>query len=123
MKRYKAAPKRLKAEGKKLWKKLLPELDALGFLNSIDYEALEALCDCWQTYVFCTDQLAKSTEPMYFKAKSGFAQPNPLIAIKQRALDTFVKLCVKFGIMPYSRDKIRHEEKKADKPTKWAGLA
>src|SRR5690625_1355421 len=56
------APKRLSAEGRRIWDALAPELERLKFLRPSDQPAFERYCDTLASYWRVTLELRKAGE-------------------------------------------------------------
>lgn len=109
-------PSWLAPEAKKLWKRLVPELQRIGVLTMVDGEALAAACQNWAVYVE-TERFFKRKDPATGKPygrtyaytnKAGATNilPRPEVAIGQRALAEFRAFCAEFGLTPASRTRI-----------------
>jgi len=108
------APKRpawLTGEGKKMWERLAPQLEALGLLTQIDGEAFAAVCQCWKTFVECQRHLKKHGLTYVYINTLGAENEieRPQVKIGQKALDQFKSFCSEFGLTPSSRTRITIE--------------
>jgi P27 family predicted phage terminase small subunit len=105
------APKRpawVTGEGKRMWDKLVPELERLGLFTAVDGEAFAAACHSWGTYVYCQKYLKKNGLTYEYENKSGAVNEieRPEVKIGQKALDHFRAFCSEFGLTPASRTRI-----------------
>jgi len=117
----KPAPKHLPPEAKKLWKRLLKELETSNYVEHLDYELLEMLCRSYADWREATVRLETSEKVIV--TKTGYSQPSPWLKIKRDAEELFLKLSARFGVSPLSRSKIKPEEDKTtDVPRQWKGL-
>lgn len=95
-------------EGKKLWKRLMPELERLGLMTIVDGAAFEAVCQNYATWVKCEKHLKKYglTMKLYTKARDEYEIPRPEVAIGQKALKSVHTFMTEFGLTPASRVKL-----------------
>lgn len=103
-----SCPAWLSPEAKKLWKRLVPELQRIGVLTMVDGEALAGACQSWAVYVECERLLKKEGRTYQYTNKAGATNllPRPEVAIGQRALADFRAFCSEFGLTPASRTRI-----------------
>lgn len=69
-------PSSMPAEGKKEWKRVVPELDRLGVATNIDQAALEHYCTSWATWRHALKVIAKEGEVLM--GPSGSCMQTPI---------------------------------------------
>lgn len=106
-------PAWLNREAKRLWKKLMPELERLGLMTIINGPAFEAVCQSYATWVHCEKYLEKHglTLDLERHDKEGnvigtYVQQRPEVAIGQKALQAMKAFCTEFGLTPASMSRI-----------------
>ncbi len=85
------------------WRRLAPLLQRAGVISEGDRTALVALCVEWDRYV----EARAKAYPRVVKAPSGYAMPNPWLAIQSRALAACLKLWPELGLTPSSRSRVK----------------
>lgn len=85
------------------WRRLSPLLHQAGAISEGDRTALLALCVEWDRYV----EARAKAYPRVVKAPSGYAMPNPWLAIQSRALAACLKLWPELGLTPSSRSRVK----------------
>lgn len=90
------------------WRRVCPELAAIGVLTRLDRSALAAYCQSWSQWLHAIDKL-KATGPVV-KAPSGFPIQNPYFAIANSALKQMKAFLTEFGMTPSSRSRIHAGE-------------
>lgn len=106
------APRHLGKEGKKEWRRVAQELDAVGLLTVVDRAALAAYCEAWETWIDATRQVRE--EGMVLVSATGYAYPHPAQKIRERAMAQMLKFAAEFGMTPSSRSRIKMPQ--ADEP-------
>lgn len=86
------------------WKRVCPELAAIGVLTQLDRSALSAYCQSWSQWLAAIDKL-KLHGPVV-KAPSGFPIQNPYFSIANSALKQMKAFLTEFGMTPSSRSRI-----------------
>lgn len=97
-------PAWLSATAKKEWKRILPELVALGIVGSVDSAALAAYCTCVAT-VQEAEKIIQE-EGLIVYAPSGYPQQHPAVGIRSAALTQMRHFLSEFGMSPSSRSRI-----------------
>lgn len=87
------------------WRRLAPMLRKCRQVTEADRGALIACCVEWAHY----RKAVENRLPEIIKAPSGYAMPNPWIAISNRALAALVKLWAELGLTPSSRSRVTAE--------------
>jgi P27 family predicted phage terminase small subunit len=99
------------------WKRVLPELERLGLLTSIDGAALEGYCKAYSRWVeaeqFMDQILPGKDKPrgtVYKPSKdenSRYIQQLPQVAIAQKYLQIAKAFMAEFGLTPSSRGRMQ----------------
>jgi P27 family predicted phage terminase small subunit len=84
------------------WRRLAPLLRTARQITDADRAALVALCIEWALYLEARDK----AQPRVIASPSGYAMPNPWLAIKNRALAACLKLWPELGLTPSSRTRV-----------------
>lgn len=85
------------------WRRLAPLLRRCKQITEADRTALLALCIEWARYL----EAQTKAFPRVVKAPSGYAMPNPWIAIQRGALAACLKLWPELGLTPSSRSRVQ----------------
>lgn len=115
-----ACPSWINTGGKKMWKRLAPELERMGLLTNVDGEAFAAACHNYGLWVECErffkekirDPETGEDNPrgrtyVYINNGGGAnITERPEVKIGQRALADFRAFCTEFGLTPASRTRI-----------------
>jgi P27 family predicted phage terminase small subunit len=88
------------------WARLAPLLRRCRLVTEADRSALLALCLEWARYL----EARAKAYPRVVKAPSGYAMPNPWLAIQTKALAGCLKLWPELGLTPSSRSRVRTAE-------------
>ena len=94
----------LKGEGRKIWKKLAPELDDQGLLAKVNGTALEGLCRAYAKAVEAEKVLLE--KGLTFVTGNGYVVPRPEVTIAQKEWLIVKGFCQEFGLTPSSNGKI-----------------
>jgi P27 family predicted phage terminase small subunit len=84
------------------WRRLAPMLRRARQITEADRASLLALCIEWARYLEARDL----AQPRIIAAPSGYAMPNPWLAIQHKALSACMKLWPELGLTPSSRTRI-----------------
>lgn len=84
------------------WTRLAPLLRACRQITEADRAALLALCIEWARYL----EARSKAYPRVVKAPTGYAMPNPWLAIQTKALAGCLKLWPELGLTPSSRSRV-----------------
>jgi P27 family predicted phage terminase small subunit len=87
------------------WRRIVPELEALGLLSRLDRAALAAYCVCYGRWARAERELRKVAAVMT-TLRTGHQQPSPWIAISNGALKLMIKYLSEFGLSPASRARL-----------------
>lgn len=97
-------PSSLPPVGRALWKKLVPELERLGLLTSVDDGALHGLCLNYARAIQAAG-LVRKQGPVIVTDK-GFVLPHPAVAMERNAWKAYKEFCSLFGLDPSSRTRL-----------------
>ena len=103
------APSWLSEIGKNEWDKVTQQLYHLQMLHSVDLKLIEAYCNEIALYIECEMKLREENRIDEFKNSQGDLlrrQANPLIKMKNDALNNSLKLATQFGLTPVARASI-----------------
>ncbi len=112
-------PRTLSAEAKREWRRVVPELVAMGWIASIDRGVLIRYCTIWADWVELDEALQKSGKLV--RGRDGSPVRNPLWMMRRDAGEMAANLARDLGLSPAARlrNGIRHEPPapEADAPT------
>jgi len=101
-------PAWVNSDGKKMWKRLAGQLQAVGLLTEADLESFTMLCQSYGDYVAGEKDMKKNGR--YCKHVNKFGAENeverPVARATHRAFERYRFLCSEFGLTPASRGKI-----------------
>ena len=110
-------PSWLMPEAKREWKRLVPELEALGLLTVVDGGALAACCQAYGRMAEAERFLSmvgktKDGKPtgLMFKTDSGYYQQFPQVSIAQRYAQQYKGFLALFGLSPADRARLTTKE-------------
>lgn len=109
-----SCPSWLKGESRREWQRQCAQLRRLGILAKCDRAMLAAYCAAWGEFV----------EAQAWVEENGFTavSPNgcrilePMVGVRNRAVERLIKLADRFGFSPAARARVR-----AEKPAKDEG--
>ena len=104
-----AMPDDLPPEAEAEWRRVVPELEEIGVLASIDRAALIRYCCAWADWVELQDLIQKSGK--LIKGQKGNLVRNPLLLARSDVEATLSDLGKQLGLSPGARlrQDIRHE--------------
>ena len=94
-------PNWLDAEAKAEWRRVVPELTAVGLLGKVDRAALSGYCQAWARWKEAEAIL--SAKGLTSKIKSGYIMQRPEVAVALKYLAMVKAFCSEFGLTPSSR--------------------
>jgi len=97
-------PALLKGEALREWKRITPQLAAVGILTRLDLAVLAAYCQAWARWLDAESNLIK-TGPVV-KALSGYPMLNPWLCIANKAMQQIQRLAAELGLTPSARTRI-----------------
>ena len=102
-------PQWLSREGRKLWRRLAPELKRLGLLTIVDGPALTSLCEAYAEWRQAAAIIRK--EGLTLETPTGYLQERPEVAIAHKAQMRVKAWAAEFGLTPASRSRISVNQK------------
>jgi P27 family predicted phage terminase small subunit len=93
-------PRTLKGEARAEWNRIVPELEAIGVLATIDRGVLIRYCTAWADWVELDEQLQKSGRIV--RGQKGLVR-NPLWLLRRDAEETLIELGRQLGLTPIAR--------------------
>jgi P27 family predicted phage terminase small subunit len=99
----------LDATAKTEWRRLAPELVRLGLLTVLDVAKFEAYCrwySRWRRYEGQLTALWRRRDGELSKAKSGYVQQHPLVAMARSAAEMMNRFGSQFGLSGADRASI-----------------
>lgn len=109
-----AAPRYLDRLGREAWERLVPELERLGLLTTLDVLPIARYCDLWSRWRRARAKLRKDLID-----GKGSRRAETLIAKDCEA--AMIKLESEFGMTPSSRTRIETDAEPLTAPTKATG--
>ncbi len=102
-------PATLSAEAKREWRRIVPVIDAMGILTTVDRAVLVRYCTAWADWVELDAQIAKSSR--LIQGRDGNLVRNPLWLLRRDAAAEVAALSVQLGLTPVARlrSNIKHE--------------
>jgi len=94
-------PRDLSEEAKAEWRRVVPELEDIGILASVDRGVLVRYCTAWADWVELQRLLAQSGKVL--KGARGHLVRNPLWFMKNDAEQTVSDLAKQLGLTPAAR--------------------
>ena len=114
-----AMPRTLKGESRAEWNRVVPELEGMEILASIDRGLLIRYCVAWADWVELEGMLQLSGK--LIKGQKGNPVRNPLWLMKRDAEQIVTDLARQLGLSPVARLRagVRHEVPKTEPDTHW----
>ena len=97
-------PTWIDAAAKREWRRVVPELDRIGLLTTVDMAALAAYCQAFSRWKDAEESL--SEHGVTFETEKGYLMPRPEIAIAKMYLGFIKSFCAEFGLTPSSRGRM-----------------
>jgi P27 family predicted phage terminase small subunit len=94
----------LKGEGKREWRRIVPELERLGLLTLVDRAALAGYCQAWGRAVAAEKVLAE--KGMVKETPNGYLQQRPEVSIAFKAWQAVRAFASEFGLTPSARSRL-----------------
>jgi P27 family predicted phage terminase small subunit len=98
------APKWLKGDALKQWKKVMPILDGMGVITMADEDAVAAYCVAYAQFVKATEDI--EANGIVVDSYRGGVARNPAIQVQTGALDQMNKWGSKLGLSPVDRARL-----------------
>lgn len=105
-------PRWLNQEAKREWRRIVPELDALGLLTIVDRAALAGYCQAYARWRQAEEAIEKYG--MIGKTESGYVQQLPYVSIAQKSLQILKGFAQEFGLTPSSRSRMSVADPESD---------
>lgn len=106
------APDLLGEHARAEWDRVVPELQRLGLIKSIDRAALASYCEMWDLFVRATEDVHESglTVENHSVRKDGsesvWFTKNPSIAVQRDAQAALRAWCAEFGLTPAAEGRL-----------------
>src|SRR5574340_1643069 len=98
-------PHWLDLEAKREWRRIVPELDAMGILGKIDRAALAGYCQNWSEWRTAVEYLRANGRT--YTTASGQVKHRPEVLDANKAQAKMKAFLTEFGLTPASRSRIR----------------
>lgn len=92
-------------EAKREWNRIVPQLERLGLLTSVDRAALAGYCQAWARYRQAEEIL--DTEGFTITTDKGNVIQRPEVSISRNMLQQVRAFAAEFGLTPSSRGRIQ----------------
>ncbi len=102
-------PKSLRPDAKRVWKRIVPQLERMGVLASVDRDALVAYCRTFARWESAEDFLEKHGEVYPLRDDHGKVKcmvQFPQVAISRNLLQMLRSYQQEFGLTPSARSRI-----------------
>jgi len=112
-------PPELSRLAKREWRRIAPDLAALGLLAKIDRSALALYCEAYARWIEAIEAIHKYG--VVIKSPSGYPVQSPYVAIANKAGEQVRLMLGEFGMTPAARSRV-HATSPLEEESKWAGL-
>lgn len=105
-----SCPRFLSGGAKAEWRRIVPELEALGLLTKVDRAALAAYCQAYARWKEAEAFLTENGTTYVSRDKDGkvkFVAPFPQVSIAQKQSQLMHRFLVEFGLTPSSRTRVK----------------
>lgn len=102
-------PDWLPDEAKAEWSRQVKQLLAMGVIAEVDRALLAAYCEAWAEFVKASGELA--TEELVRLTDKGYPVANPLVSIRNAAVERMVRIAAQFGFSPSARARVKAVDK------------
>jgi P27 family predicted phage terminase small subunit len=100
-------PSWLSYQARAEWKRVVPELERMGLLTTVDRAALTGYCEAYARYVKAAKEIQKGfTYEYYTEDYQKKLAKKPECDIARDALNQVKAFCIEFGLTPSSRGKM-----------------
>ena len=124
------APSWLRAEAKKEWERLRPELERLKLRTAVDWGQFAAYCQAFAHWMAAEKWMQKHGTLITYKDATGnvkHQQIAPQMTIAAKSLETMKKFAAEFGLTPSARSRLNvkpaEKEKDGDDLDRELGLS
>lgn len=106
------APRHLKGEALKEWRRVTSELDRYGMISAVDRGALAMLCTCWARYVQAEEMIdaealrVPERHGLFVQTPNKFEIQAPWLALSNKAMEQYKSFCAEFGLTPSARSRL-----------------
>jgi P27 family predicted phage terminase small subunit len=87
---------------------LLNDLEGMGILCLVDRAQLALYATAWGEFVECTRKIGE--DGFSVNGSAGTPVLNPLVRVRQNAIDVMIRIAGQFGFSPVSRERISGAE-------------
>lgn len=118
-------PSYLTRDAKRVWRKVAPELKALGLLTKIDGELLAVYCQTFADWLSYKGKLQEYGDVQILRDDEGnprYVQPSPYVGMAHKAALLLRSIAQEFGFSPSSRTRINampSTDDELDELTQW----
>jgi len=98
-------PRILSKEGRKAWKIICEELEAMSILSRAEFGIIGALAQAYGRWIHAEEELAKTQELV--TTILGNIIQNPWLGIANRSIDQISRLSAQLGLDPTARTRIK----------------
>lgn len=110
-----SAPRHLKGEALKEWKRVSVELEKLGLISKIDRAALAMYCAAWGRHVNAENKILElGADGLVDVTPNGFQVQSAWLNISNKAMEQCSKFMAEFGMSPSSRSRVTPGEVQGD---------
>ena len=110
-----SAPSWLSAEAKAEWKRIVPQLESVGVLATIDRAIVTIYCESWAEFVQMRTAVAESGRT--FQTANGYQQQHPNVGMMNNARAAVLRFAQELGLSPSARTRVAGLPKRgADDP-------
>jgi P27 family predicted phage terminase small subunit len=92
------------------WRRIAPDLNAMGVTKAVDSSALAAYCECWARWRTLAEISIRSA-PLIKSVRDGSMVKNPVQAQVRDASSELRLWCREFGLTPAARASIHADER------------
>lgn len=106
-------PSWMPADGKREWRRIVPELERLDLLKVLDVASLEMCCKAYATWLEHERIIEEEDSIMVVYNKDGqptYKQQHPAVSIAKSACETYRKFVAEFGLTPSARSRLQIKE-------------
>lgn len=101
------APKHLKGESLKEWKRITVELEKLWLISQIDRAALAMYCTAWGRHADAENKLRElGADGLVSETPNGFQVQSAWLNISNKAMEQCLKYLSEFGMSPSARSRV-----------------
>jgi P27 family predicted phage terminase small subunit len=86
------------------WKRIVPQLEALGLITQLDRAALAAYCQAYGRWIEAERMIAK--HGTVIKNPNGGLSTSPFLWVANKAIEQMYKYLLEFGLTPVSRTRV-----------------